>query len=464
MHLHNRIIGVLKNGSINTPGNNAVAVLASRLGVSVSAVRSALASKSLGEKLDLGNGNCHNTSFIGLANRSFTPSTDRQRTESKYAVDQEGRHYSGVIPEHHPNYRPVIQRLMTPEEWQERFPNDPYPVPQPESEPMTNNAQNTRMPTKRAAKKKVDSVDPTERQMAILRELRSEASLSEDGLVPTALFESLMAEKLQIKGSTVSAELTVLRKLDYLIFTKIQWQGESYTKPTDKLAFAEKLELARLAVWGCFVEQRRQVHQAVADAVGCSKSSVDNMYLKGFRTLGIYETTKEGAASKILRMQETPLTQEQVQAMRKLRHEKDRIRREAKKLTSKASSVNEAEQTEVSEQESQLEVPVEPTSIDQLNPTAGTSPPQSIPADINQLLRSLVEKAQADERRIHELETQNLEIQLRYERAEASALSLGASVEALSNNNDVLRAKLETPPPATVDQDLVRQAMSLLQT
>ena len=368
MNLKSRVAAHLRTGSVNTPGQDAINILASRMGCKKNDVKEALRELMAEGNLDLGGGTLQHASYIGFNRADFRPRTQEGRRQQRYAVDQQGRHYRGTA-----TGGPVTTRQATLEEWI-RMGNNPgtYTFGTPANEIQVQEAtpimdadvpkqadalgHEQPKPTRQQAPRgKATSNKPNvAKKLEKLEQLRQfiaqQVEQSSNGLLPANEFRLVAADELGISATTVGNYLTELVDESFVEYTRNNvYQGATYVRLVTKLDAEAKvnatLELLRTLM------RKRSDRLALKDEIAALLKTTPGVaevsYMRPFRKLGMYRTEKvEGPhlwKFKLVYVQEGPVTEEQMVAIREMRKGKKKDVAEQIDTDEAAQATNEFE-------------------------------------------------------------------------------------------------------------------------
>lgn len=358
MDLKLRVAAHLRTGSVNTPGQDAINILASRLHCKKNDVKEALRELMAEGNLDLGGGTLQHTTYIGISRVDFRPRTENGRKEGKYAVDQVGNHYRGIA-----TGGPLTVRHLTFEEWIARG-EDPakYPLGTPASQIQVQEAtiMDASVPKPadavsdeaqaQAAAPVVDAVNaelakpsgdqpkrkkktaprvetvPQRRRIENIEKLKQliteHAANAEGGLVSTSNFKSSAAKILCVGEAAIDAYLTDLVKAKFIERAKTEWQGKANIRLVVKQSSQEKLSAA-LEVLRTLKRKRsrKSLTDELAVALRITPKSAQTSVLTYLRVINAYEVKQVGNDFNLMYVQDGPVTDEQMEKIRLWRRE-----------------------------------------------------------------------------------------------------------------------------------------------
>jgi len=354
VNLKSRVKAHLRNGSINKPGADAVEVLADQMKCKdKSAVKNVLAELLAEGTLDLGGGSVHYTSYIGMKRTDFRPHTQEGRRQSNFAVDQLGNHYCGTAIG-----GPLITRQATLEEWvrmgnnpseykfgtpaneikvQEATPMDEN-VPKPEDTSSDEAPADAAVPVtdehakpKRQMAPRVDTA-PQRQKLDNIKKLKEliaeEAASSESGLIPSAVFKALAAERLSIGEASITSYVSSLVKDGFVEYVKTELRGMTYIRLVTKLDAEAKVNavLELLRTLKRKRSDRLPLKEEIAALLKTTPGVAEVGFMQPLRKLGMYKTEAVKGSGlwkfKLVYVQDGPVTEQQMADIRELRKTK----------------------------------------------------------------------------------------------------------------------------------------------
>ncbi len=326
MDLYKPIMDHLRDGSINTPGRNAVEILAEYLGEKLSDVSSELFRLLNRGIIDLGDGTVTHSSYIAVTGKGLRArgsKTPVGRRHKRFAVDQTGKAYRAIA-----TGTPVISRFLTLEEWiANGGTTDSYPVKQDqpkETSVITKTSQVEGNESKALTAQQRKKLEKIDRLKQLLTE---ELAKHEDGIVLTGEFSAYAATQMSTSIAVIDGYLTLLRQEGFCASIKKELRGRSYLKLKEVLTYEQKLQ-ATLELLRVLKRKRKRgsLRDEVAKLLDAKLSTVDTSYLAPLRHIKAYETAlKESGPGYVLAyVQEGPLTEEQLSVIRTWKNEQSK--------------------------------------------------------------------------------------------------------------------------------------------